>query len=151
MQLSILECSIGSKSQASRKEISGMMKIEGKCKEVMENTEWIAIATCGDDGPHLVATWGDYVRKIGIKDDTIIIIPAGKYDKTEENLKKNNRIELLIASKQVQGSHGPGQGCSLTGKGEVQISGEFAEAARKKFTWARGALVIKVEQAKTQL
>ena len=58
---------------------------------------------------------------------------------------------LLIASKQVQGSHGPGQGCSIIGKGEVQISGEFAEAARKKFSWARGALVIKVEQVKTQL
>ncbi len=128
-----------------------MAKIEGKCKEVIERTEWVAIATCGDDGPHIVATWGDYVRAIGIKDGMIIIIPAGGYNKTAENLKKNNRVELLIASKQVQGSHGPGQGCSITGRGEVQISGEFAEAARKKFSWARGALVIRVEQVKTQL
>ncbi len=128
-----------------------MAKIEGKCKEVMERTEWVAIATCGDDGPHVVATWGDYVRAIGVKDDMTIIIPVGGYNKTAENLKKNNRVELLIASKQVQGGHGPGQGCSLTGKGEIQISGEFAEAAKKKFTWARGALVIRVEQVKTQL
>ncbi len=128
-----------------------MVKIEGKCKEVMEKTEWVAIATCGDDGPHVVATWGDYVRTIGIKNDMIIIIPAGKYNKTEENLKKNNRVELLIASKQVQGSHGPGQGCFLIGKGEVQISGEFVETVKKRFTWARGALVIRVEEVKTQL
>ncbi len=128
-----------------------MAKIEGKCKEVMEKTEWVAIATCGDDGPHIVATWGDYVRAIGIKDDRVIIIPAGKYDKTESNLRKNSRVELLIASKQVQGSYGPGQGCSLIGRGEVQTSGEFAETAKKKFSWARGALVIKVEEVKTQL
>ncbi len=55
-----------------------MIKVEGKCKEVMEKTEWVAIATCGDDAPHVVATWGDYVRTIGIEDDMIIIIPAGK-------------------------------------------------------------------------
>jgi len=128
-----------------------MVKIEGKCKEVMEKTEWVAIATCGADGPHIVATWGDYVRTIGIKDDMIIIIPAGKYNKTEKNLEKNNRVELLIASRQVQGTHGPGQGCSLTGRGEVHISGEFAEAAKKNFPWARGALVIKVEEVKIQL
>jgi len=128
-----------------------MGKIEGKCKEVLEKTEWVAIATCGDDGPHVVATWGDYVRTMGVTDAGVIIIPAGKYNKTEENLRKNNRVELLIASKQVQGSHGPGQGCSLIGKGEVQISGEFAKAAKKSFSWARGALVIKVEQVKTQL
>jgi hypothetical protein len=128
-----------------------MPKIEGTCKEVMDKTEWVAIATCGDDGPHVVATWGAYVRAIGIKDDEVIIIPAGMYNKTEENLKKNNRVELLIASRQVQGTRGPGQGCSLTGKGEIQTSGELAEAVKKRFSWARGALVIKVERVKAQL
>lgn len=128
-----------------------MAKIEGTCKEVMDKAEWVAIATCGDDGLHLVATWGDYVRAIGIKDGNIIVIPAGKYQKTEANLKKDDRVELLAASKQVQGAHGAGQGCSLTGKGEIQTTGELAEAVRKKFSWARGALVIRVEQVRTQL
>ncbi len=128
-----------------------MIKIEGKCKEVLEKTEWVAIATSGSDGPHIVATWGDYVRALGIKDGTILTIPAGKYDKTEQNLKKNKRVELLMASKEVQGGHGPGQGCSFIGEGEIQTSGEFAEAAKKKFPWARGALVIRIEEIKTQL
>ncbi len=128
-----------------------MAKIEGICKEVMDKTEWVAITTIGDDGPHLVATWGDYVRTLDIKDDEIIIIPAGYYNKTEENLGKNNYVELLIASKDVQGSQGPGQGCLISGTGEIQTSGEMAEMAKAKFPWARGAMVIKVDKVQSLL
>ncbi len=127
-----------------------MTKLGGTCKEVMDRTEWVAIATCWKDGPHLVATWGDYVRSLGMSEDTIIV-PAGMFRQTEENLKKDNRVEVLIASKEVEGGHGPGQGCSLTGKAEIQTSGQFADAAKKKFPWARGALVIRVDEVKTQL
>lgn len=129
-----------------------MVKIEGICKEVIDKTEWVAIATCGDSGPHIVGTWGDYVRALGIKDSGIIVIPAGYYNITEENLKKNNRVELLIASRQVHGTNGrPGQGCSISGRGEIQTSGKFADLAKSKFPWARGALVITVEKVSTQL
>ncbi len=128
-----------------------MGKIEGTCAEVMDKTEWVAIATSGEKGPHVVATWGDYVRTLGIKEGSILLVPAGMYHETEENLKKDNRVEVLIASKQVQGGHGPGQGCSLKGKAEIQTSGEFADAVKKRFPWARGALVITVEEVKTQL
>ncbi len=128
-----------------------MTKIEGTCREVLDKTEWVAIATCGDNGPHIVATWGDYVRTLDLKDDDAIVIPAGMYHQTEQNLKRDNRIEVLIASKQVQGGHGPGQGCSLTGKAQIQTSGELAERVKKQFSWARGALIIKVEQIKIQL
>lgn len=128
-----------------------MVKIEGKYKEVINKTEWVAIATCGENGPHVVATWGDYVRALDTKDNEVIVIPAGHYNITEENLKKNNRVELLIASKQVEGTYGPGQGCCISGIGEVQTSGKFAQMAKSKFSWARGALVIKVEGVQTQL
>jgi len=33
-----------------------MAKIEGKCKEVMDKTEWVAMVTCGDNGPHRFKT-----------------------------------------------------------------------------------------------
>ncbi len=129
-----------------------MVKIEGICKEVIDKTEWVAIATCGDSGPHMVGTWGDYVRALGIKDSGIIVSPAGYYNITEENLKRNNRVELLIASRQVHGTNGrPGQGCSISGRGEIQTSGKFADMAKSKFPWARGALVITVEKVSTQL
>ena len=128
-----------------------MTKIDGICREVLDNAQWVAIATTGDDGAHLVGTWGAYIKSLGIRDDGTILVPAGYYHKTEENLKKNNRIELLAGTRKVNGANGPGKGCLVRGKGEILTSGEFAEFAKKKFPWARGVLIIKVEEVLEQL
>lgn len=127
-----------------------MSKIEGICREVIEKTEWIAIATTGTDGPHVVATWGDYVRAMGIKDDTIVI-PVGGMRKTEENVKRDNRVELLCGTRQVQGAHGPGKGCSIIGKAQVLTAGAAFDAVKARFAWARAALVVKAETVAPQL
>ncbi len=87
-----------------------MEKIGGVCQRSLEKSEWVSIATAGPEGPHLAATWGDYIRKLGIGDN-VILIPAGYLHKTEANLKQKPRIELLFASRQVQGNYGPGRGC----------------------------------------
>ena len=63
-----------------------MAKIEGKCKEIMDKADWIAIATAGTHGPHLAATWGDYVRKIGLVNDELVLVPMGGFRATERNL-----------------------------------------------------------------
>ncbi|MFO0753729.1 MAG: pyridoxamine 5'-phosphate oxidase family protein [Thermodesulfovibrionales bacterium] len=128
-----------------------MEKIDEKCREVLEKTEWVAIATAGPDGPHLAATWGGYVRAMGIGDGATIVIPAGGYATTGENLKRDNRVELLIASRQVQGNLGAGKGYRLTGTGEVQTEGPLAEKVKEKFPWARGALVIRMHEVSGQL
>lgn len=128
-----------------------IVQIEGKCKEVLDNAEWVAIATCGDSGPHLVATWGGYIRAFKTEESGIILIPAGYYNVTEENLKKNNSVELLFASRKVEGTNGTGQGCCISGTGEIQTSGKYADLAKSKFSWARGALVITMEKINTQL
>ena len=127
-----------------------MAKIDGICKEVLDKTEWIAITTTGPDGPHAVATWGDYVRALGIKDDTLLI-PVGNMRKTEANLKHDNRVELLCGTRQVQGTLGPGKGCGIVGKAEFQTSGPHFDAVKAKFRWARAALVVNVDEAKPQL
>jgi predicted pyridoxine 5'-phosphate oxidase superfamily flavin-nucleotide-binding protein len=127
-----------------------MAKIEGNCRDVCEATEFVTIVTTGDDGPHVVGNWGDYMRTLGIKDDTILF-PAGHYHQTEQNLRKNNRIQLLIASRKAQGTRGPGQGYLIVGTGEVVTSGSVVDAVKAKFPWARGALVIHVEDAKAHL
>jgi hypothetical protein len=85
-----------------------MAKLDAKCEEVLEKTEWVTIATWSDEGPHLVGTWGDYVREMGIRNDEVIVIPAGGYNTTEANLKKNGRVMLMVASKDVQGSNSLG-------------------------------------------
>ena len=122
-----------------------MVKIEGIYKDVLDKTEWVAIVTQGEDGPHMVATWGDYVRLLLTENDEIII-PVGTYNKTEENLKKNKNIQLLIASRQVKGSSGPGQGCRLRGEGEIQKEGKIVQKVKEKFSWARGALIVRVKE-----
>ena len=126
-----------------------MAVIEGVVKEVLNKTEWVAIVTSGEKS-HLVGTWGDYIRELDIGGDKIVI-PVGHYEKTEENLRINNKLQLLIASKGVKGSHGPGQGCIIEGEGKIETDGEIAEKVRERFEWARGALIIEVKDAKTQL
>lgn len=125
-----------------------LTKIEGACKELLKKTEWVAIVTWDESQPHLVGTWGDYVS---VKDGNIILIPAGYYFKTEENLKKNKNIQLMIASKQVQGTHGLGQGCVVFGEGKIQTEGKYAQYMKEKHPWARGALVVTVKEIELHL
>ena len=127
-----------------------MTKIEGVCRDVCEATEFVTIVTTGDDGPHVVGNWGDYMRVLEIKEN-MIIFPAGRYQQTEKNLRKNNRIQLLVASKKVKGTRSLGQGCLIIGTGEILSSGDIVDAVKAKFPWARGAMVIHVEDVKTQL
>jgi len=127
-----------------------MAKIEGNCRDVCEATEFVTIVTTGDDGPHVVGNWGDYMRALGIGADTIVL-PAGRYRQTEQNLRKNNRVQLLVASRKVQGTRSPGQGYLSVGTAAIVSSGEIADAVKAKFTWARGALVIHVEEVTAQL
>lgn len=127
-----------------------MAKIEGNCRDVCEATEFITIVTTGDDGPHVVGNWGDYMRALDIGADTLVF-PAGRYRQTEQNLRKNNRVQLLVASRKVQGTRSPGQGYLIAGTAEIVSSGEIADAVKAKFPWARGALVIHVEEVTAQL
>jgi hypothetical protein len=127
-----------------------MNKIEGIYREVIEKSEWFAIATTGPDGPHLAASWTRYVLALGI-DSGEILIPAGSYKKTEENLQRDPRVELLFAAGDVRRPGGVGQGCSVIGKGELQATGPKADATKVKFPWARGVLVVKVGELKTHL
>lgn len=126
------------------------MRIQGVCRELCETTEFVAIVTIGDEGPHIVGNWGEYMRILGIGDDTIVF-PAGRYHQTEQNLRKNNRVQLLVASKKVQGSHSAGQGCLITGTAEILTSGDAADAVKATFPWARGAMVVHVDDFRTQL
>ena len=127
-----------------------MNKIEGIYREVIEKSEWFAIATTGPDGPHLAASWTRYVLALGI-DGGELLMPAGSYKKTEENLRRDPRVELLFAAGGVSRPGGAGQGCSVIGTGELETTGPKADAAKAKFPWARGVLVVKVGELKTHL
>lgn len=127
-----------------------MDAIDAVTRDLLDNTEFLSIVTQGPDGPHLAGNWGDYLRRLGVSGNRIIL-PAGHYHETEKNLRGDSRIQVLIASRAVKGSHGQGQGCVLSGVGSVQTEGEAANQAKAQFPWARGALVIDVQSVKMQL
>lgn len=127
-----------------------MSVIDEVTRDLLGKTEFLTIVTEGTDGPHVVGNWGDYLRRLGLDGDRIVL-PAGYYRKTEENLQHNARVQVLAASRAVQGSHGPGQGCLLHGTGAIVTEGELADRAKAAFPWARGALVIDVERVELQL
>ena len=126
------------------------MKLDPGAREVLEATEFVTIVTSGPDGPHVVATWGDYVRQLGL-DGERLLVPAGFFQHTEENLGRDPRIQLLVASRRAEGTRGPGQGCLIEGTGSIVTSGEEADLVKDKFPWARGALVVAVEKVTPQL
>jgi len=127
-----------------------MAIIDNVCRQTLDATEFVTIVTQGEDGPHVVATWGDYIRALGFEDDTLIV-PVGYLRETEANLRRDARVQVLAASRQVEGSHGPGQGCLLCGTAEILMDGDVVIKVKEKFSWARGAMLIRVESAKAQL
>lgn len=126
-----------------------MAKIEGACREVCDATEYVAIVTQGEEGPHLAGHWGSYMF-LDVEEG-VVVFPVGRYTRTEQNLRKNGRVQLLAASKKVAGTKSPGQGCTIRGSGEIVLGGKYVDAVRGKFPWARGALVIRVEDTRLQL
>lgn len=123
------------------------MKLDAQCLEVIEKTEWVSITTVSESGPHTVAAWGYRLRQIGIQDGRTIVLPAGKYFRTEENLKKDPRIQLLAVSGEVSRADGKkGQGYRIYGKGEIQTTGPMVDLVKAEFSWARGALVVRIER-----
>jgi len=127
-----------------------MAIIDNACRQTLDATEYVTIVTQGEDGPHVVATWGDYIRATGFDDD-ILIVPVGYLRETEANLRRDSRVQVLAASRQVAGAHGPGQGCLLCGSAEILLEGDVVSKVKEKFPWARGAMLIRVASAKTQL
>lgn len=127
-----------------------MNVIDPVTRDLLEHTEVLTLVTQGPDGPHVVGNWGDYARRLGLEGDCIVL-PAGRYRQTEENLRRDSRIQVMAASRAVRGTRSPGQGCVMRGTATIQAEGELFERTRAAFPWARGALVIAVESVEMQL
>jgi hypothetical protein len=123
-------------------------KCAGLIDDILKATEFITVVTSGERGPYLVGNWGAHQRILGREGDTIFL-PVRGYWQTEKNLRRNDRIAMMAASRHIQHARG-GQGCVLYGRGEIVTSGPIAEIVKTKFPWARGALLIHVEEAATQ-
>ena len=120
------------------------MKIPETLLEVLKRDGVVAIATLGQDGPHLVNTWNSYVR---VAEDGRLLIPAGYYNKTEANIAFNNQVLVTVGSSKVQGLHGPGAGFLIRGTATFLKAGPEYDAVKAVFGWARAVLSIVVDSA----
>jgi hypothetical protein len=72
--------------------------------EVLKNCGVVAIATQGQDGPHLVNTWHSYMQ---ITSDSRLLIPAGYMQQAEANIASNNNGLITVGSSKVADINGP--------------------------------------------
>lgn len=112
--------------------------------ELMKSDGIVAIATSGEDGPHMVNTWNTYLM---MAEDGRLLIPAGYMHKTEANVACNPDVVITLASSKVKGLHGQGAGCLIKGKAKFITSGAEFDLLKKKFAWLRATMAVTIESA----
>jgi predicted pyridoxine 5'-phosphate oxidase superfamily flavin-nucleotide-binding protein len=115
--------------------------IPEKLLEVMKHDGVVAIATLGQDGPHMVNTWNSYIK---ITNDERLLIPAGYMQVTEANIATNNKVLITLGSSKVAGKNGPGTGFLIKGTAAFITSGPDFDTIKAKFSWARAALAVTI-------
>lgn len=113
--------------------------IPEKLLEILQQDGVAAIATLGQDGPHMVNTWHSYIR---ITSDGRILIPAGYMHRTEANITYDPHVLITLASSKVQGLHGPGAGFLIKGTASFVVSGPDFDLLKSKFSWLRATLAV---------
>jgi hypothetical protein len=112
--------------------------------ELMKKDGVVAIATLGEDGPHMVNTWNAY---LAMSEDGRLLIPAGYRNKTEANVAYNPNVLITLASSKVKGLHGQGAGCLIKGKAKFITSGPEFDVLKRLFDWLRATMAITIESA----
>ncbi len=118
--------------------------IPEKLLEVLKHDGVVAIATQGQDGPHLVNTWNSYIK---ITDDGRLLIPAGYMEHTEANIAKNSNVLITLGSSKVAGKNGPGTGFLIKGTAIFITSGPDFDVIKARFAWARATLAVTILSA----
>lgn len=118
------------------------MDIPEKMTQVLARDGVVAIATLGQDGPHMVNTWNSYIR---VMEDGRLLIPAGGMQRTEANVAFNDQVLVTLGSSKVAGLHGAGTGFLIRGRAAFITSGADFEVLKARFAWARATLAITPE------
>lgn len=118
--------------------------IPEKLLEVLKQDGVVAIATLGEEGPHLVNTWNSYIQ---ITSDERLLIPVGYMQRTEANIAFNNQVLLTMGSSKVAGNMGPGTGFLVKGTAEIAAAGADFDLIKTRFPWARAVLAVTIASA----
>ncbi|AJE04307.1 pyridoxamine 5'-phosphate oxidase family protein [Geobacter pickeringii] len=118
--------------------------IPEKLLEILKQDGVVAIATLGQDGPHMVNTWNSYIR---FSPEGRLLIPAGYMHRTEANIAHNPQVLITAGSSKVKGLHGPGAGFLIKGTAAFVTSGPDFDLLKAKFEWLRATLAVTIESA----
>ena len=118
--------------------------IPEKLQEIMKQDGVVAIATLGEDGPHMVNTWNSYLRAT---EDGRLLIPAGYMHRTEANIAFNPEVLITLGSSKIKGLYGPGAGYLIKGKAQFVTSGPDFDVLKAKFDWLRATVAVTIETA----
>ena len=123
--------------------------LSDKFYEVLKNEGIVTIVTWGKGEPHIVNEWNSYLV---ITKDERILIPAGIMQKTEENIRINNKIKMALGSKNVIGfDNYQGTGFVVEGNARFIDSGVEYDMMKEKFPFLTRVLVIKVSSLEQML
>ncbi len=111
--------------------------------EILKHEGVVAIVTQSLNEAHLVNTWNSYIT---VTPDGRLLYPAGGMKVTEENLSRDNRVQLTLGSREVEGQRGRGAGFLIRGTASFKNGAEY-QTLKTRFPWARAAVEIKIDSA----
>ena len=117
--------------------------------EVIRNEGVVSIVSWGNAEPHLTCAWNSYLV---VTDDERILIPAAGMKKTEANVEVNNRVQLALGTRNVEGYDGyQGTGFRIEGTAKFLTEGADYDMMYKKYPFIRSVLEVTVNSAKQLL
>lgn len=116
--------------------------IPEKFLEVIKSEGVATIGTYADGVIHLSNTWNSYIE---ISDSGKLLYPAGGMNVTESNIEKNNKVQMTVGSREVEGFHGPGTGFRINGTAAFLKSGADFDRIKQVYPWARAVVEITIE------
>jgi hypothetical protein len=123
-------------------EVTGKVMVPEKLLEVLKHEGVVAMVTQGQDDLHMVNTWNSYVRATN---DGRLLFPAGGMKVTEANLAVNNRVQVTLGSREVEGLMGLGTGFRVKGTAALITDGSEFDEIKQEYPWARAVVEITAE------
>lgn len=115
------------------------MEIPAKLHEVLKNEGVVAIVSQGAKCPHVVNTWNSYIH---VTKDGNLLIPAGGMKITESNIAINEKVQITLGSREVDGFHSRGTGFHISATAKFMLEGAEFDSTNKKFPWCRAVMII---------
>lgn len=109
--------------------------------DVLSHEGVAPIVSWADNDAHVAATWNSYIT---VTPDERLLIPAAGMRNTESNTNINNKIKMVLGTKEITGQYGPGVGFALEGTTRFFNEGPEFDMMKTKFPFLSRVLEVTV-------